>query len=161
MAARQRSELEFTVIYSIHMESMMSTLLRRIEKLFSFLQVFLGVAVVSQLAPTFVGLLIAAIASAQLVWQPGIKAMEAKASRERWLDLFNSYSGMDDACLEQQIAQISKSDSMAYSSLVPSAHLSATVKLGLQITNVTDMTLWQRLLTFASGGMASKKNERG
>lgn len=87
----------------------MVTLLGRVDRLFSFLQILMGVAVVSNLWPTFVGLVIAAIAAAQLVWQPRVKAFEAKSSHDRWHAVFNKLAKLNDNQLRKEIEQLSKS----------------------------------------------------
>lgn len=153
MAAQTRSDLEFEVVYSIHLERMMDTLLGRIDRLSSFLQIFLGVAVVTELAPLLVGLVIAAIAAAQLVWQFGVKAGEAKASHDRWHNLHNKFNRLTDIEIEQEISQISDRDGRALSSLYLAAHISASIQLNLKHDEFPVMPKWQKFIAFCAGGM--------
>ena len=152
MAINPRSDLEFEVVLSIHIEKMMWTLLGRIDRLFSFLQIFMGVAVVTQFAPTLVGLVVAGIAAAQLVWQPGIKATEAKASHDRWHNLLKQFGRMKDDAIQKEVSQLSERDSQALRCLHPAAHVSAAIQLGRDTSDAPAMQNWQKVLVFFAGG---------
>lgn len=153
MTIKTRSDLEFEVIYSIHLERMMYTLLGRLDRFASFLQILLGATVIANQAPIVTGLLIATIAAAQLVWQPGVKATEAKASHDRWQALQVGIGKRSPEELETQIAQICDRDGAVLGSLKLPAHLAAAVQLGLDIDGIPKIPKWQRLIAFCAGGL--------
>jgi hypothetical protein len=153
MAIKTRNDLEFEVIYSIHIERMMFTLLGRLDRFSSFSQILLGATVITNLAPTAVGLSVAAIAAAQLVWQPGVKATEAKASHDRWQALRIGIGKRSADEIEAQIAQTCDRDGAVFGSLKLPAHLAAGVQMGLDISSFPKVSRWQRLVAFCAGGM--------
>jgi hypothetical protein len=57
-------------------------------------------------ATTVMGLTVAIIAAAQLVWQPGVKGVEAKSSHDRWHSLFNRFGKLSNAEIDGDISNI-------------------------------------------------------
>ena len=153
VAINDRSEMEFTVVYSIHLENMMVTLLGRLDRSFSFLQMVLGIAVVTNFSPELIGVFIATIAAYQFVWQPGMKSALAKSSLDRWQELYNCINKYDETELSEQIRQITEKDSSALSSLKLAAHISATIQLDRQPQVLPKLPWWQKVLAFLAGGL--------
>lgn len=153
MTTKTLSELEFEVTYSIHLEKMMCTLLGRLDRFSSFSQILLGVTVITNFAPTAVGIAVAVIAAAQLVWQPGVKAAEAKASHDRWQALSIGLGRRSLNEIEDQIAQICDRDGPVLGSLKLPAHVAATVQLGLDTDCLPKVPRWHRFVAFCAGGM--------
>lgn len=151
MAAKQRSDLEFEAVYSCHLEKMMATLLGRVDRLCSASQLFMGMAIVSNLFPTMFGIVIAAIAVVQIVWQPGIKSAEAKSSYDRWHTLYRNFKKLTDDEIDEEIHKLSDRDSQALSSLCLAAHMSAATQLNLPISKERTMNKWQKFIAFCAG----------
>jgi len=97
--------------------------------------------------------LIAAIAAAQLVWQPAVKANEAKASHDRWHALFNKLSQLNESQIEKEISQISDRGSQILGSLRLAAHLSASVQLNRPTDKLPTMPNWQKFIVFCARGL--------
>jgi hypothetical protein len=147
-----RPELEFQVIYSTFLEEWMETLLGRLDRTSSFLQIVLGVAVVTSEAPKLSGFLVAIVAAYQLIWQPGVKACDARVSHGLWLDLSTQMSKLSDQQLEDRVNEASKSDSKVLGSLKKPAHRAATVQLGRGHNLHCELSLWERVVTRIAGG---------
>ena len=103
MSPKNRSDLEFAVVYSMRFEEMTATLLRRLDRFASWTQIVLGVAVVTTAAPVATGLAVACVATYQLVCRPGVEAMKATASKDRWRALFRTMDSMGDEALAAAI----------------------------------------------------------
>lgn len=147
-----RHTLEFTVAYSIHLESMMSTLMGRIDRWCSFGQILLGAAVVAQFAPMIFGVLVMVIGAMQFVWQFGAASQEAKASHDRWLDLHYRIAELDASQLNVEVRKITERDTRVLSSLKTAAHLKAAQQLELDADETWKVRWWQKPLVFLAGG---------
>ena len=150
---QSRNEMIFTVVYSIHIENMMSTLLGRVDKVLVFLQIFLGIAVVTKFSPIATGLAISTFAIIQFIWQPGVKSGEAKASHDRWLELYNHLSTLKDQQLSEKIRLLSERDGFTLSSLKLAAHLSACRQLNLSEDELPKMTSCQKIISNIAGAI--------
>ncbi len=150
---QNRNDLIFTVVYSIHIENMMNTLLSRVDKLLVFLQIFLGIAVVANSSPVATGLAISILAIIQFIWQPGIKSGEAKASHDRWLALYNARDKLNDKELREEIRLISERDGFALSSIKLAAQIAACRQLDLSQEKIPEMTCWQKIISNIAGAI--------
>lgn len=155
MSPKSRSDLEFGVVYSMRFEEMMATLLRRLDRLSSWTQIVLGVAVVTTAAPVATGLAVACVATYQLVCQPGVEATKASASRDRWQALFRRMDDMTDAELADAIRAAEEHDSPAIGGLRLAAQRAAAVQLERNADALPALPRWQKVLAFFAGGLAS------
>lgn len=147
-----RAEREFQVAYSMHLEDMARTLLSRLDRVSSFLQIVLGVAVITAEAPKLTGILVTVVAAYQLVWQPGVKAGEAKAAFEAWSALFRERSVLDDTTLESRVKDASRGDSAVPGSIKVAAHRAAAVQLNRSLEGCPELSKWERFITHCAGG---------
>jgi hypothetical protein len=152
MSQKTRSDLEFGVVYSLRLEEMMATLLRRLDRTASWAQIVLGVAVVTNTAPVAMGLAVACVAAYQLVCQPGVEATKATASKERWQALFREMDSKTDAELLAAIRAVEEHDSPTFSTLRLAAQRAAAVQLDLDLSKLPALRSWQKVLAFAAGG---------
>lgn len=144
-------ELKFLVVYSMRLEKMMETLLGRVDKLGSFLQILLGVSVVTSFAPVATGLLVAVVAAAQLVWQPGVKSSEARSSFCRWQALYHQCDDMEENEFRRQVKDISDHDGFVLSSLQGAAQLAAAVQMNCVTDTIPSQSRSARVLAFFAG----------
>lgn len=138
-----RHDLEFQLHYSIHLEEMQMTLMGRIDRSCTFIQLFLGGATVGELLPvTLTGLLVALLAGIQIVWQPSARAMEAKIHRDRYLDIRRKLANLSDTELDQALIDARENDSEVLGSLTHPAWLATAQSMGLQIPAGTPKMTW-------------------
>lgn len=150
MAGKSRSDLKFEVIYSCHLERLMSTLLGRVDRTCSVLQLFMGTAVVTNYAPVLFGIVIALVACIQIVWQPGLKSAEAKASYDRWHTLSRNFDDLSDSEICEELHALSDRDSAVLNSLCITAHQAAALQLGLS-NHQQERNKWQKFIAFIAG----------
>lgn len=153
MTPKSRNELEFTVVYSMRFEEMTATLLRRLDRISSWTQIVLGVAVVTTAAPVITGLAVACVATYQLVCQPGVEAAKAAASQERWRGLFRTMGSKSDNELAEAIQETEEHDSPAIGGLRLPAQRAASVQLDLNAASLPQLSRWQSALAFLAGGL--------
>jgi hypothetical protein len=153
MTQKSRSDLEFVVVYSMRFEEMTATLLRRLDRLSSWTQIVLGVAVVTTAAPIATGLAVACVATYQLVCQPGVEAAKAAASQERWRALFRTMNSKSDNELAEAIQVTEEHDSPAIGGLRLPAQRAASVQLDLNAAALPRLSRWQKALAFLAGGL--------
>jgi len=148
-----RHQLTFALTYSTLMEEMHQTLMGRVDRLCTFLQLFLGCAVITTNVPTiFTGGLMAFLAAVQLVYQPAAKSMEAKIQKERYLDIKRQSGRLTDEQLSDALNAAAPHDSAIPGSLTHPAWLAAAIQLGLQIPRERLKMSWkERLYSYAAG----------
>ncbi|WP_019101030.1 hypothetical protein [Chromobacterium haemolyticum] len=149
----ERHQLTFTLTYSTLMEEMHQTLMGRVDRLCTFLQLFLGCAVITTNVPTiYTGGLMAFLAAVQLVYQPAAKSMEAKIQKERYLDIKRQSGRMTDEQLSDALNSAAPHDSTIPGSLTHPAWLASSLQLGLQIPRERLKMSWkERLYSSAAG----------
>lgn len=130
----ERHELEFQLAYSILMEEMQQTLMRRIDQFCTFAQLILGAATFSAMVDVKVsGAAVTVLAALQVVYQPGARAMEAKIQRKRYLDIKVLAPKMSDIELDEKLVVARMEDSSAPGSLAHPAWLVTCQQLGIPI----------------------------
>lgn len=125
-----RDELLFQIGYSIRLEKMQSLFLARIDRASNFSQMLLGIAVVTTKWPTATGIAVSALAAFSFVYQPGAKATEAKAQKQRYEKLLGRTPSLSDDELHSEFGAIQESDSQVIGSLMNPAHFGECVRLG-------------------------------
>lgn len=150
-----RHDLEFQLHYSILLEEMQMTLMGRIDRICTFVQLFLGGATVGELLPaTMTGLLVALLAGIQIVWQPSALAMEAKIHRDRYLAIRRNLASLSDADLDQALVNAMENDSSVAGSLTHPAWLATAQAMGLPIPDGTPkMKRLERWAAFMAGNL--------
>ncbi len=146
MAAAIRSDLEYEVVYSMRIEEMTSTLLRRFDKAASWSQIVLGVAVVTTAAPIATGLAVACVAAYQLVSQPGVEATKSAASKERWRSLYRELGSLTDPELHAKVKAIEEHDTPVMGGLKLAAQYAAAVQLGRDVDALPPLSRWQKIM---------------
>ena len=146
MAKTSRNDLEFTIVYSMRLEGMTSTILRRLDKFSSWFQIILGVAVVTNYAPTLTGIAIACIGAYQFVAQPGIEGVKAAASEERWRGLYRGKDLMDDLALQKEITATETQDTKLLGGLRLVAHYAAARQMDLSTDELPPLSMWQKTI---------------
>lgn len=148
-----RHDLEFQLHYSILLEEMQMTLMGRVDRVCTFVQLFLGGATVGNLLPaTATGLLVALLAGIQIVWQPSARAMEAKIHRDRYLDIRRHLTSLSDEDIDLALVNAKTNDSAVLGSLMHPAWLATAQAMGLPIPDKTPkMTLLESWLSFMAG----------
>lgn len=146
-----RDDLLFQIGYSIRLEKMQAMFLARVDRASNFLQMLLGIAVVTTKWPTITGVAVSALAAFSFVYQPGARATEAKAQKQRYEKLLAQASSLSEEELHKQFSSTQETDSQVIGSLMNPAHFGEYVRLGL----VPDCTLTsiEKVAAFIGGDL--------
>lgn len=146
-----RDDLLFQIGYSIRLEKMQAMFLARVDRASNFLQMLLGIAVVTTKWPTITGVAVSALAAFSFVYQPSARATEAKAQKQRYEKLLAQTSSLSEEELHKQFSSTQETDSQVIGSLMNPAHFGEYVRLGL----VPDCTLTsiEKVAAFIAGDL--------
>lgn len=149
----ERHELEFQLAYSIIMEEMQQTLMRRIDQFCTFAQLVLGAATFSAMVDVKLsGAAVAVLAALQVVYQPSAKAMEAKIQRKRYLDIKALAQNLSDTELSEKLTVAGMEDSAVLGSLTHPAWLATCRQLGIPVPVETRPANFKELVVSFLGG---------
>lgn len=152
---KSRSDMEFEVVYSMHLERMNAALLRRFSMLTWIVLIAFTIDGVNASANEFFSCLVAyAMAIFLLVVRPGEAAADSEASSERWADLSARMAWMCDRDLERAIFVAEKQDSRVLPALMLAAHRAAAVALDRDLSSVPTPNVVQRFAAAMAGSPA-------
>ncbi len=131
---KQRHELEFQVTYSILMEEMQMRLMRRCSNVLVFIQLALGISLVSNfIGKEIIAASVAFIAFIFKVWDPSGAAGKAETQRLRYVNLSKSMDMLSDVELNDRLHDLTGTDSEIIGSLTHPAWLAASRREGASL----------------------------
>ncbi|WP_176314753.1 hypothetical protein [Burkholderia vietnamiensis] len=146
-----RYETTFQIGYSIRLEKMQAMLMARADRASNFAQMLLGAAVMTNAAPLATGIAVAALAAYSFVCQPGGKATQALAQKQRYEQLLTEAGALDDAALFARYCALQESDSQVIGSLAHPAYVGEMIRLD-QPTDVK-LTRLEKIFAFLAGDL--------
>lgn len=128
---KPRSSTLFQIEYSIKLEKMTASLMGRLDRCSTFVQVLLGAAVFAD-APgqKLVGVSVALLSTVSLVWQPGARSSQAATQKAKYESLLARSPELDDDALSRAFLELQASDSAALGSLCVPAHVGVEIANG-------------------------------
>lgn len=148
MSAEKRQDLVFHVAYSFCYEKMMYKFWGRLDKLCSLLLLVFSATIVSALPGQWVlGFFTAGISVVQLIYSPGAKCVQSKASFCGYSRLYFELPKLDDEQIQSRLTESQTHDSDAIGLLAHPAYLAACAMTGREPPNHSPsraMSFWER-----------------
>ncbi|MDR6585542.1 hypothetical protein [Herbaspirillum frisingense] len=148
-----RDAVLFDLGYSIRLEKMQASFLGRVDRASNFLQMMLGAAVIASAWPIPTGIAVSALAAFSFVYQPGAKATEARAQKQRYEKLLAKESELSDQQLKLAFGDIQATDSYVMGALVNPAFVAECVRLGRPTDH--KLTKYESIIAFIAGDLVS------
>lgn len=148
-----REEVLRRTYYSYFIETMQATLLGRVDRVLTFLQLLLGSAVFASLGNSFfLGALIATISAISFVWQPAKSALVCEIQAKKMKKLLSSYEKLDDDAFYQEYIKNEDSDSPVIGALRDPALKRAYIVIdNKDEARKINLTPYQRFVSHLSG----------
>ena len=166
-----REEILDRVLFSHYFEKMFSTLTGRIDRLLSFLSLFLGSSIVADIgSPVWSGISIAMISALQMTFQFGKSSEHSRKQAKQYQVLFTTAFKLSDDELFNKMLEIEDNDFEPWAVLHNPAILRTRIHLGVAPDeHEPDLNIIERITARIAGGPSkrpmtsspdSKKNTR-
>lgn len=155
--SNKRYETEFDIHHNEYLEKYQRTFWGRVDRLVIFLQIFLSTMVFANIAGSpYYGALMAALTIGAFVYSPAKKVTLAEQQIGRYIHLRLNMASLSDDELLKQFETISQHDSEIMGVFFPAAYLRAAIREGLDISDVTPLTTWQKIMAWLGGDLPTK-----
>lgn len=145
----------FSIKYSIRLEKMTCTLSSRVDRWSTLIQLFLGAAVFAKSEyQQAIGVTVALLAMISFVWQPGVKAAQAKRLKNNYEALLAREQDLNDEQLYAEFTSIQSDDSDEIGALCNVAHVAEEIAAGQKPS--LDLTLREKVVAWCAGDLPRK-----
>ncbi|QFU01255.1 hypothetical protein FIU83_06345 [Halomonas sp. THAF5a] len=153
---RNRDDMEYEIRYSIRLLTLHANLARNADVLLTG-ATLLGLAggvgsMVNQsgILASVAGGALTVVAVAQVLFKPAEKKLQANFRKQSYADLWSRFRRLSDDEIDSELAKLHGSDLNEIEGLRLIAEFDVCKELGLDETELTPMTTWNRLLKAVS-----------